>query len=80
MAEGRLRELLARLREHLSAGAALRDELSDRLDAWMRATADPLLDGPVPAPAGSLVNHPSARSAEEQTLAIEAGAPLAGVA
>lgn len=32
-------------------------DLRGRLEAWMRATDDPLLDGPVPAPAGAVVNE-----------------------
>ena len=37
MGEGRLRELLARLREHLSAGAALRAEDRERLNTVVEA-------------------------------------------
>jgi arylsulfatase A-like enzyme len=33
--------------------ASVRDSLRDRLERWMQATADPLLDGEVPAPAGA---------------------------
>jgi N-sulfoglucosamine sulfohydrolase len=32
-------------------------DLRGRLEAWMRATDDPLLDGPVPAPVGAVVNE-----------------------
>jgi hypothetical protein len=41
------------------------DELRERLDAWMRETEDPLLDGPVPAPEGAEVNDPDQRSPAE---------------
>jgi arylsulfatase A-like enzyme len=33
------------------------EEMRARLDAWMHATADPLLEGPVPAPPGAMVNE-----------------------
>jgi N-sulfoglucosamine sulfohydrolase len=36
-----------------------------RLDAWMRTTDDPLLHGPVPAPAGVELNDPAGVSAAE---------------
>jgi arylsulfatase A-like enzyme len=36
--------------------APVLDELRGRLDAWMRETEDPLLEGPVPAPEGAGVN------------------------
>lgn len=41
MPEGRLRELLARLRAHLSAGAPLRAEDRERLDTVMDAIGAP---------------------------------------
>lgn len=43
----------------------LLDELNARLEAWMRETDDPLLDGPVPVPRGGSVNDPAGRSAHE---------------
>jgi arylsulfatase A-like enzyme len=45
--------------------APLREELDWRLQDWMMQTADPLLDGPVPVPAGAFVNDPAGVSATE---------------
>jgi N-sulfoglucosamine sulfohydrolase len=36
--------------------SAVLEEMRSRLDRWMRATGDPLLRGPVPAPPGAEVN------------------------
>jgi N-sulfoglucosamine sulfohydrolase len=41
------------------------DELRARLERWMRETADPLLDGPVPLPLGAWANAPDQVSASE---------------
>jgi N-sulfoglucosamine sulfohydrolase len=49
---------------HAHVGA----DLDGRLEAWMRATDDPLLDGPVPAPPGAVVNDPRGVSANEPYL------------
>ena len=46
MGEGRLRELLARLREHLSAGTTLRAEDRERLNTVMEAIDVPGSGGP----------------------------------
>jgi uncharacterized protein YPO0396 len=50
MAEGRLRELLARLREHLSAATALREEDRARLNTVVEA-----IGAPGPASPGALL-------------------------
>ncbi len=42
-------------------GPVLR-EMRGRLQAWMERTNDPLLHGPVPAPAGARVNDPNGLS------------------
>jgi N-sulfoglucosamine sulfohydrolase len=49
-----------------AAAAALRD-MRARLDAWMRRTRDPLLAGPIKAPAGAVVNDPDGLSPNEPT-------------
>jgi arylsulfatase A-like enzyme len=41
------------------------DDMRGRLDRWMRATGDPLLHGPVKAPAGAVVNDPDGVSPRE---------------
>ena len=41
------------------------DDMRGRLDRWMRATNDPLLKGPVPAPAGARVGKPDAITVQE---------------
>jgi N-sulfoglucosamine sulfohydrolase len=46
----------------------LRGELDHRLHDWMADTDDPLVNGPVPAPAGASVNDPAGISASEPFL------------
>jgi len=43
------------------------DDLRRRLDEWMAATADPLLDGDVEPPQGVELNDPDQRSARDPT-------------
>jgi N-sulfoglucosamine sulfohydrolase len=40
-----------------AASQEVLEELRERLEAWMRETEDPLLDGPVPPPPGAVVNE-----------------------
>jgi hypothetical protein len=40
-------------------------EMRERLKRWMERTADPLLQGVVPAPAGAQVNNPDGLSPKE---------------
>jgi N-sulfoglucosamine sulfohydrolase len=44
---------------------AVLQEMRTRLKRWMEATADPLLQGPVPAPAGAQANDPDGLSPQE---------------
>ena len=48
--------------------SALRYELDQRLHDWMADTDDPLVNGPVPVPAGGFVNDPTGISASEPFL------------
>jgi N-sulfoglucosamine sulfohydrolase len=45
-------------------------EMRGRLERWMRATDDPLLRGPVPAPPGVQVNDPDGLSPREPTRSV----------
>jgi hypothetical protein len=43
-------------------------EMRGRLDRWMTRTSDPLLKGPVPAPAGAKVNPADGTSPQEPVI------------
>jgi len=45
-------------------------DMRKRLDTWMRATDDPLLHGPVPAPAGAVANDPEGISPMDRPVPI----------
>jgi len=47
------------------AYAATLSDMRSRLDTWMRNTQDPLLQGPVKAPSGTVVNDPGGTSPQE---------------
>ncbi|HET9222152.1 MAG TPA: sulfatase [Roseiflexaceae bacterium] len=51
--------------------ASALEQMRARLDTWMRATDDPLLHGPVPAPPGAELNDPSGLSPDEPTRVVE---------
>ncbi|MDX6412253.1 MAG: N-sulfoglucosamine sulfohydrolase, partial [Gaiellaceae bacterium] len=61
---------------NLAADAASQEvlaELRARLDAWMRKTDDPLLEGPVEPPPGAAVNEPWQVSPSEPPRLVTAG-------
>jgi N-sulfoglucosamine sulfohydrolase len=45
----------------------VRVELAARLEDWMRATNDPLLNGPIAPPPGAIINDQDQRSASDPT-------------
>jgi arylsulfatase A-like enzyme len=46
-------------------------EMRRRLESWMRATSDPLLSGPVPAPRGAKLNDPEGLSPRETPRTVD---------
>lgn len=57
-------------RNNLAGSPSHREALADmqkRLDVWMRATNDPLLQGPVKAPSGATFNNPNQLSPNDPT-------------
>ena len=58
---------------NLAGDPACQEELLDlraRLEAWMRVTDDPLIEGPVPPPPGALVNEQWQLSPDDQPRAL----------
>ena len=54
---------------NLASDAAFKtvlDDMRGRMDRWMHRTNDPILNGPIPAPHGALVNNPDGTSPQEK--------------
>lgn len=50
------------------ACTAILADMRRRLDSWMERTNDPLLQGPVKAPKGAVVNDPNGISPKEPVI------------
>jgi N-sulfoglucosamine sulfohydrolase len=59
------------------ARAEVLAELREQLDAWMRETEDPLLDGPVAPPEGAIVNEQWQVSPDDPVRIVRAGSTAA---
>jgi arylsulfatase A-like enzyme len=57
----------------------VRRRLADQLERQMADTADPLLDGPVSAPAGARLNRQDQLSAEEPTYTVDAAPVVSAI-
>jgi arylsulfatase A-like enzyme len=53
-----------------SSHAKTLKDMRRRMERWMESTEDPLLEGPVPAPAGASVNDPDGISPREPTMTV----------
>jgi arylsulfatase A-like enzyme len=65
---------------NLAGDAAKADvlaELRERLEAWMRETEDPLLEGPVEPPEGAIVNEQWQVSPDDPVRIVKAGSTAA---
>lgn len=52
------------------ASALVLQELRTHLERWMSSTDDPLLQGPIPAPPGAILNDPDQLSASDPTITV----------